>query len=123
MHSITANADDRRRKPQEDRERLRSLEMRVWSLDFHSSEEEIAEVLRALTSERFNNGDWSYVTTTLSVNYAIQLLNLKQQQKLVQEQRRGSDELVTSTKWLAYATIALAVITAIIGLAPMWSNK
>ena len=119
----TADADDKHQKSQEDRKRLHALEKKVWSLNFHSDEEEIAGILRDLASERFNNGDWSFETTTLSVNYAIQLLNLKQQQKLVQEQRKGSQELVTSTRWLAYATIALAAITAIIGLAPMCSSK
>jgi len=40
---------------------------------------------------------------------------IRSQKKLLEEQKKGNSELAKPTRWLAYATIALAVVTAIIG--------
>ena len=98
------------------------MEKRIWDLNFDSDEAEIMQKLKELITSRVNNTEHQNERDDVSINYALQLLNLKQQQKLVQEQKNGNHELVKSTKWLAYATIGLAIITAIIGLASLFAK-
>ncbi len=119
---MASSSTDTRAARKDDYEALRELKKRASELNFYSREEEIAATLKELSSAR-ENGQWHLTNDEAYPNYVLQLLSLKQQEKLIEEQKQSSEELVTSTKYLAYATIALAIFTAILSLEPWLSGK
>lgn len=93
------------------------MEKQIWDLDFNSDEEEITASLQELAQKQIGITERLSEKYAVSINYALQLLGFKQQQKILKEQRKGNRELAKYTLWLALATIGLALITAVIGLA------
>jgi hypothetical protein len=88
-------------------------EKEIWEFNFDSDDNEIVSLLQRLMRERVGITERLGERKDISINYAMQLLAFKQQQKLFNEQRDGNRGLVRSTKWLVYATMLLAIITAL----------
>ncbi len=70
------------------------------------SDEQIEEILRGAQNTNTSGSQYQQAWNEWQI---------RSHKKLLDEQGKGNASLVKSTRLLAYATIALAVITAIIG--------
>lgn len=79
--------------------------MNISDYNLDTSEEKLVEVCQKF--ESFGGS----TEKTCFLNYLLGLLSLKQQKKLLEEQKRANEKLVMATWVLAVATIITAIIT------------
>ena len=81
----------------------------VEKLNIETSEENLIAFCRNIALEPMLSSE----VRAMYQNYAISILNLKQQKKLLEEQRDSSKNLIKATWALAGATILLVIVDLI----------
>ena len=84
----------------------------IEKLNIETDEKELVDFMRKIPLV----GSYSSEVRTMFQNFAANLLNLKQQKKLLEDQKGSNKKLVIATWVLAGATIALAIITLILAI-------
>lgn len=101
--------DDQKRR--DDYNKLRDLKKRASDLNFHSKEDEIVATLKELSSARVNNGHWHLEYDESFTNYVLQILHLKQQEKLLIEQNQYNRKQILWARVVAITAVLTFLVT------------